>query len=60
VWWRRRARNTGQAELGLDVASPLIDRTAMVLTSIERALLGRVSMPLGTSILCVARRRADA
>jgi SAM-dependent methyltransferase len=60
VWWRRRARNTGQAELGLDVGSPLIDRTAMVLTSIERALLGRVSMPLGTSILCVARRRADA
>lgn len=56
VWWRRRARSTGEAELGLDVASPTIDRAAMVLTGIERATIGRISLPFGTSLLCVARR----
>ena len=59
VWWRRRARGRGEPDLGLDVASPVIDRTAMVLTSIERWSLGRMSLPFGTSILCVARRIAS-
>lgn len=55
VWWKRRLRSTGEAELGLDVASPAIDRTAMALTWIERSLVGRLSLPFGTSILAVAR-----
>jgi SAM-dependent methyltransferase len=57
VWVTRRVAAGGGAELGLDRTSLLVDRAAMVLTALERALLGRVSSPLGTSVLCVARRR---
>ena len=57
VWITRRVAGGGSVELGLDRTSFLIDRTAMVLTWLERALLGRLSTPLGTSVLCVARRR---
>ncbi|MDQ3385588.1 MAG: bifunctional glycosyltransferase/class I SAM-dependent methyltransferase [Actinomycetota bacterium] len=57
VWVTRRMASGGDAELGLDRTSFVIDRAAMVLTALERALLGRVSTPLGTSVLCVARRR---
>ncbi len=59
VWVARRLTGGGEAELGLDRTSLVIDRTAMVLTRVERALLGRASSPLGTSLLCVAER-ADA
>jgi SAM-dependent methyltransferase len=55
VWWRRRARSTGTAELGLDVASPVVDAAAMALTWAERSTVGRLSLPFGTSVLCVAR-----
>lgn len=54
VWLKRRFSNSPQGELGLDQASPLIDVAAMVLTRLERGLVGRVSSPLGTSVLCVA------
>ena len=57
VWLTRRAAGGGRAELGLDRTSLVIDRTAMVLTRLERALIGRFPTPLGTSVLCVARRR---
>ena len=57
VWVTRRAAGGGRAELGLDRTSIVIDRAAMVLTRIERALIGRVSSPLGTSVLCVAKHR---
>ena len=57
VWVTRRVASGGGAELGLDRTSVAVDRTAMVLTWLERELLGRVSSPLGTSVLCVARRR---
>lgn len=57
VWVTRRVRSGGDAELGLDRTSFAVDRAAMVLTWLERLLLGRVSLPLGTSVLCVARRR---
>jgi SAM-dependent methyltransferase len=57
VWVTRRMAAGGGAELGLDRTSFVVDRAAMVLTALERALLGRVSTPLGTSVLCVARRR---
>ncbi|HET9730354.1 MAG TPA: class I SAM-dependent methyltransferase, partial [Acidimicrobiia bacterium] len=56
VWWKRRARPGGQPEFGLDVSSPLIDRSALLLTRMERALARRVPLPLGTSVLCVATR----
>ncbi len=66
VWLRRRFRSARagggsdgdgarRAQLGLDATSPLLDRTALVLTAIERQLVGRISLPLGTSILAVAR-----
>lgn len=57
VWLTRRLASGDGAELGLDRTSFAVDRAAMVLTWFERALLGRVSLPLGTSVLCVARRR---
>lgn len=57
VWVTRRMASGGDAELGLDRTSFVIDRAAMVLTALERALLARVSTPVGTSVLCVARRR---
>jgi SAM-dependent methyltransferase len=58
VWVERRLRRADEdaPPLGLDRSSFLIDRTAMVLTTIERLLLGRVALPFGTSLLCVATR----
>ena len=56
VWIERRLRRGGEPALGLDRSGFLIDRAAMVLTTIERLLLGRVSVPVGTSLLCVATR----
>lgn len=55
VWVKRRAAPSAGPELGLDQTSSLIDRAAMALTLGERQLVGRVTSPLGTSILCVAR-----
>lgn len=54
VWLKRRFASSQQAELGLDQTSPWLDRIAMVLTRLERGLIGRASSPLGTSVLCVA------
>ncbi|HUF32498.1 MAG TPA: glycosyltransferase [Acidimicrobiales bacterium] len=54
VWLKRRLASGGDAELGLDQTSFLIDRAAMVLTLLERLLIGRVPLPFGTSLLCVA------
>lgn len=56
TWLVRRVTNRGSAEVGYDKSSPLIDRAAAVLTGAERALVGRVSVPIGTSVLAVARR----
>ncbi|HEY7133727.1 MAG TPA: bifunctional glycosyltransferase/class I SAM-dependent methyltransferase [Acidimicrobiia bacterium] len=62
VWVRRRVRSTGRAELGLDVASPVVDRAALVLTAVERVLVSRlgVRLPFGTSVLAVARPDGSA
>jgi SAM-dependent methyltransferase len=59
VWVERRLRpeRVGDPALGLDRTSFVLDRAAMVLTTVERLLLGRVSSPFGTSLLCVARKR---
>ena len=58
VWVERRMRraDADSPPLGLDRSSFLIDRAAMVLTTVERLLLGRVTLPFGTSLLCVARK----
>jgi SAM-dependent methyltransferase len=60
VWVQRRLATSGAQATGLNQDSVLVDRTAMVLNALERALVGRVSLPLGTSVLCVARRTRDA
>jgi len=52
----RRVLGRRRPSLGLDRAGFVVDRTAMALTTLERLLLGRVSVPFGTSILCVAKR----
>jgi dolichyl-phosphate beta-glucosyltransferase len=60
VWLRRRlTRGDGQAQLGLDQSSAVLDAIAFVLTRLELRLAGRVSLPAGTSVLCVAARTSD-
>jgi SAM-dependent methyltransferase len=56
VWFVRRFARAGSAELGLDRRSLPIDLASLVLTAAERELIGRARVPLGTSVLCVARR----
>ena len=56
VWLRRRTRPSEEPQLGLDVASPLIDRLSMVLTRLEWIIVSHVSLSFGTSLLCIARR----
>jgi dolichyl-phosphate beta-glucosyltransferase len=60
VWVKRRATRSRGPELGLDQTSPLIDRVAMALTLVERQLIGRVTISVGTSILCVAQKAAPS
>ena len=52
----RKLLTSGSPELGLDKTSFALDTAAMALTGAERQLLGRVRLPLGTSVLCVAVR----
>jgi dolichyl-phosphate beta-glucosyltransferase len=56
VFLTRKLLSSGSPELGLDKTSIALDTTAMALTYAERQLLGRVRLPFGTSILCVAVR----
>ena len=58
--WARRRLPAAKAPLGLDIASPAIDAAALLLTRLERAVVTRASLPLGTSVLCVARPRGPA
>jgi hypothetical protein len=57
VFLTRKLVGRGSAELGLDKTSFALDTAAMALTGIERQLLGRLRLPFGTSLLCVAVRR---
>ena len=57
VFLTRKVLRSGSPELGLDKTSFALDTTAMAVTCAERQLLGRVRLPFGTSILCVATRR---
>lgn len=47
-------RMLGQS--GVGASWPVVDRLALVLTALERALVGRVRLPVGTTVLCVARK----
>lgn len=55
--WARRRLSGGETPLGLDIASPAIDAAALLLTRLERAVVSHASLPLGTSVLCVATPR---
>lgn len=59
VWLQRRLTRDPRRQLGLEATSPLIDRAAMVLTALEREVVGRVSLPFGTSILAVMAKAPD-
>lgn len=59
VWWTRRTGGATGPELGIHRRSRLIDATAAALTLLERQLVGRVSLPFGTSLLCVAEKAAQ-
>jgi hypothetical protein len=56
VWLKRRMLPSEAPQLGSDVASPALDRISMVLTRVEWALVSRLSIPVGTSVLCIAKR----
>ena len=55
--WARRRLHRGEPQLGLDVDSAIVDRAALLLTRLERAVVNRVPLPAGTSVLCVATPR---
>ena len=58
--WARRRLSSGATPLGLDIATPAIDAAALFLTRLERAIVTHASLPLGTSVLCVATARGSA
>jgi dolichyl-phosphate beta-glucosyltransferase len=60
LWWERRVLGRRRPRLGLEHDSVPIDRLAMALTLLERQLVGRVSLPVGTSILAVADKAPTA
>ncbi|MDQ6796639.1 MAG: class I SAM-dependent methyltransferase [Actinomycetota bacterium] len=55
VWLQRAVTRDPKRQLGLGVESPLIDRVASALARLEQRVTSRVSLPLGTSVLAVAR-----
>ncbi|HYL50711.1 MAG TPA: methyltransferase domain-containing protein, partial [Acidimicrobiia bacterium] len=58
--WAVRRRRASNPRLGLDMTSPVFDRAALFLTRIVQAVVGRVSLPVGTSVFCVAKPRRAA
>jgi hypothetical protein len=60
MWAKRRSNRTDRAALGLNQQGFLFDLVAMTLTFAERLLLGRVALPVGTSVLCVAVRSGSS
>ena len=59
MWLRRRLASSREAQLGLDLRSPLLDGLAMTLTWLESTITRVVPSPLGTSIICVAVKNGD-
>jgi SAM-dependent methyltransferase len=56
VWLQRRLVSDRERQLGLEQQSLLIDAAALVLSRAERAITNTISLHVGTSILCVARK----
>jgi SAM-dependent methyltransferase len=56
MWLKRKVLSGGDPEIGHGQSSRVIDAAARALTSAERSLLGRASLPFGTTVLCVAAR----
>lgn len=54
VWFLRKARRA-ESELGIERSSPLTDRLAGVLNAAERAVLARMTLPIGSSVIAVGR-----
>ena len=60
VWLQRRLATTADAQLGLDRTSVVVDRLALALTRAEQAVVARVPLPFGTTIVAVGRRPSAA
>ena len=60
VWFRRRQAREPEAQLGLDQRGGTIDAVARLLTEVEIRVACRVPLPLGTSIVAVARNPGGA
>jgi dolichyl-phosphate beta-glucosyltransferase len=56
VWLKRRATPGAEPQLGLDMESSFLDFASLLLTRMEWAIASRVSLPIGTSVLCVCAR----
>jgi SAM-dependent methyltransferase len=56
---RRAARSSAEEQLGLEVDGSRLSAMARTLTRAELALTRRWSLPVGTSIACVARPRLE-
>jgi len=54
MWLLRRLSSEQDEQLGLGASSPLIDRTAAVLTLAEQWVCRHLSLPIGSSIALVA------
>ena len=56
VWWQRRPSKDVDTQVGAEAASsPKIDRVAAILTAIEKRIVRRIPLPLGTSVTGVGR-----
>ena len=55
VLLRRRRGGSAEHTLGLDASAPVIDWASMLLTRVEAVVVRWVSLPIGSSVLCVAR-----
>jgi SAM-dependent methyltransferase len=55
VYLRRRARSRADDQLGLGANGPLVSRLGTWLSNIERPVVTRASLPVGTSVMAVAR-----
>jgi SAM-dependent methyltransferase len=59
VWLTRRRSAGAEAQLGLQQRSPFVSAVGRILTEVEMAVTRVLSLPMGTSIVCVAERGQD-
>jgi ubiquinone/menaquinone biosynthesis C-methylase UbiE len=56
VWLSRRLQSDPERQMGLEQSGVLVNGAALLLTKMESQVVRWCSLPLGTSILCVARK----